>query len=79
MKLIWRFHDWYDTLPEPTRFMLMVLIASPIIMTSAWVDSFPKALALVAYTGVVLVPRIVRHHTRPRRQVRSDLPRVPKR
>ncbi len=71
MKYIWRFHDWYDRQPELQRFLMMLLIASPMIMMNLWVDSLPKALALVAYIGVVLGPRIYRaDHTRPRRRQR---------
>lgn len=79
MKLIWRFHDWYDKQQEPLRFGLFLLIASPIIMTSVWVDTLAKALVLVVYIGLVLGPRMFRYHTRPRRRVRTDLPRQPER
>ena len=64
MKYVWRFHNWYDRQPEPQRFLLMLLIATPIITTSLWVDSAGEMLVLLGYIGILLGPRIYRHHAK---------------
>ena len=64
MKLIWRFHDWYDKQPEPQRFLIMLLLATPVITVQLWVDSLAKGLGAFAYLVVMLGPRVYRKHAK---------------
>ena len=58
-RLISRLHDWYDGVQEPFRIMLMVLIASPIITVTWWVDTKADALVLLAYLLLVIGSRMI--------------------
>ena len=62
MKWIWKFHDWYDGQKEPWRFLLLLVLVSPIITVTLWVDSLLKAGLAVAWLILILAPRMYRHH-----------------
>ncbi len=63
MRYIWRrflqLHDWYDEVREPFRIMLMVLLASPVITITWWVDTKADALLLLAYLVLIIGSRMI--------------------
>lgn len=61
MNWIWKFHDWYDEVREPYRFLLLLGLASPIAFWGLWVDTGLEALAALAWAALILGPRMWRH------------------
>jgi len=53
------FNKWYDKQKEPYRFLIMLVLASPIVTASLWVDGPGTAIVVGAYTGLLLVPRVL--------------------
>lgn len=62
MKWLWRFHDWYDTLTEPRRLLLLLVLVAPAITAGLWADTAVDAAILLLWVAVVLAPRVYRHH-----------------
>lgn len=53
------FNKWYDQQKEPYRFLIMLVIASPIVTAGVWVDSPVKGFLVGAYAGLLMVPRVL--------------------
>ena len=53
----WRIYSWYDRLEEPWHFLLVFIIASPIITSGIWADTPGKWLAAGLYFAAILLPR----------------------
>ncbi len=64
MKWIWRFHKWYDRLPETRRFLLFLALVTPVITPTIWVNSAATALVWLTYSVLMLAPRAYLWHTR---------------
>jgi len=64
MRYIWKFHDWYDTLEEPHRFLLMLVIVLPLITPALWIKGWVTLFIYMAYFHLMLMTRVYRHHFR---------------
>ncbi len=64
MKHVWKFHNWYDRQPEPRRFLLLLFLVLPVITPNLWVNSPGTVLAWFGYLGILLGPRVYRHHAK---------------